>query len=288
MSGGGKGQNTTQQVTVPSQVLAQYGSVTNRSNQVDTQPFQAFTGQSVAPVNATQQGAISNTTAAANEAQPYYQAATGLEGASAYNVNPGQLDINQYLSPYLSDVVGSESGLLNQNNQEQQSGQLGTAIQSGAFGGDRAGIAAANLAGQQNLTNANIYSNLLNQGYSTALSTAQQQQGVGLAAGQANRANLQNVASGIAGLGAGAQSAALSGAQAQLAAGSVAQQTAQAQDTFNYQQYLAQQSLPYQPSWHLQKPKTHSPRALHWLGHRCSTGTSQNSPNTPSIWHRHL
>ena len=243
---GSKGQNSTSTVTIPPQVLANYAQVNQRAAQVDNQPFQAFTGQAVAPVNAQQTAGINATNTAAGSYQPYTNAATGYAVQGGQAVNPNALDINKYLSPYLGDVVGSESALLNQNNQQQQSGQLGTAIQSGAFGGDRAGIAAANLAGQQNLTNANIYSNLLNQGYNTALGTAQQQQGVDLSAGQANRAATQQTGQTLANLGAQTQGLGLAGANAQINAGTLQQQTAQAGDTFNYQQYLAQQSLPYQ------------------------------------------
>ena len=235
-------------MSVPSEVLAQYQSVNNRANATANTPFQTYntsgtatsadyangnTGTFVAPVNQTQQTGIAGTTAAANEAQPAYsQAIAGTEANSA--PISGQ-QINQYMSPYLQDVVGSESQLLNQNNQQQQAGQLGTAISSGAFGGDRTGIAAANLEQQQNLSNANIYSGLLNQGYNTALSTAQQEQQVGLAG-----------ANQLGSLGAGAQSAALQGAGAEIQAGTVEQQTQQAQDTAQYNQFEQQQSYPFQ------------------------------------------
>ena len=282
---GGKSSTSQQSVSIPPAVLAQYSSVNAAANQTAQTPFQQYSGQFVAPVNSQQQTGIAGTNTAANEAQPYYgaatgtlgnaqagttginNAATGLAAASSEQVNPTALtgqDINQYLSPYLGDVLGSESALLNQNNQQQQAGQLGNAISSGAFGGDRTGLAAANLEQQQNLSNANIYSGILNQGYNTALSTAQQQQGVGLAAGQANRAALAssgselasigqtqygegaNTASELAGLGAGAQTAGLQGAQAEIGAGTLEQQTAQAQDTAQYNQFLQQQSYPFQ------------------------------------------
>ena len=363
---GGKTSQSTQQVQIPSSVLAAYQSVNAQAQKTAATPFQSYgTGtnadgtaqQFVAPVNSQQQTGIANTNAAANEAQPYYanatntlnaaqaatqpynaaaatgianaqantqpynsmaagtlanaqygtqgvnNAATGLAAASAGQVNATPLtgqQINQYLSPYLSDVVGSEAALLNQNNQQQQAGQLGTAIQSGAFGGDRTGIAAANLEQQQNLANANIYSGLLNTGYNNALATAQQQQGVNLSAAQANRAALgsagselasigqtaygegantasqaaalgqtayneaantattqaglgqtaynegANTASQLGALGTGAQTAALQGANAQIGAGTVEQQTQQAQDTAEYNQFLQQQSYPFQ------------------------------------------
>ena len=247
--GGNKGGNSTSTVTIPPEVLARYNAVNANAEKAAATPFQSYSGQFVAPLTATQQSGIANTNAAANQAQPSFQQAQGLTAASAYNVNPSQINassINQYMSPYLQDVVGSESALLNQNNQQQQSGQMGTAITSGAFGGDRSGIAAANLNQQQNLANANIYSGLLNTGYNNALSTAQQQQGVDLSAQQSNRANLQNVAQQYAGLGAAAQSSALQGAQAQLSAGQQEQQTAQAQDSALYNQFLQQQSYPFQ------------------------------------------
>jgi len=168
------------------------------------------------------------------------------------------------MNPYVQDVAQSTSNLLGQNNAQAQSGALGTAIQSGAFGGDRTGIAAANLQQQQNLSNANIYSGILSQGYQNAQGVAQQQQGVGLAAGQANRAALANAGQEIAGIGqtqygesantaaeqgslaSGAQTAGLQGANAQIAAGTVQQQTQQAQDTAEYNQFLQQQSYPFQ------------------------------------------
>ena len=168
------------------------------------------------------------------------------------------------MNPYLDTVLGSTSALLNQNNQQQQSGALGTAIQSGAFGGDRTGLAAANLEQQQDLANANIYSGIASGAYNTALGAAQQQQGVNLSAGQANRAALGAAGQELAGIGStaygegantaseegalasGAQTAGLQGAQAQIGAGTLEQQTQQAQDTAEYNQFLQQQSYPFQ------------------------------------------
>jgi hypothetical protein len=282
---GGKTATSTQQVAIPPQVLAQYQSVNDRATQTANTPFQQYGSEFVAPVNQQQQAGIQGVNTGANMAQPYYQgatntlsgaqagttginqAATGLAASSAGAVDPSDLNsdaINKYMSPYLNTVLGSTAGLLNQNNQQQQAGQLGTAISSGAFGGDRTGIAAANLEQQQNLSNASIYSGIANQGYQSALGTAQQQQGVGLAAGQANRqaraaagqelsgigattyGEGANTATTMAGLGAGAQTAALQGAQAQIGAGTVQQQTQQAQDTAQYNQFLQQQSYPFQ------------------------------------------
>ena len=266
---GGKTATSTQNLAVPPAVLAQYASVNAAANQTAATPFQSYTGEFVAPVNSEQSSGIAGTNTYAQEAQPYYSAATGVLGASQAATTPvnqaaeagtaassaplSGSQINQYLSPYLEDVVGSEANVLNQNNQQQQAGQLGNAITSGAFGGDRTGVAAANLEEQQNLANANIYSGLLNTGYNTALGTATTEQGIGLQ-GASQLASIgstaygegANTASELGALGTGAQSAGLAGSQAQIAAGTVQQQTQQAQDTAEYNQFLQQQSYPFQ------------------------------------------
>jgi len=230
---GGKTSTTSQDVTVPPQVLAAYQSVNAKADATAAQPFQTYGGQFVAPVNSTQQTGIAGTTAAANEAQPLYGAAAAGTAANAAPISSA--DINSYLSPYLGDVLGSTEALQNQSNQQQQAGQLGDAISSGAFGGDRTGIAAANLEEQQNLANSNVIAGIANQGYSTALGTAETEQQAGLAGSQQ-----------LANIGSDAQTSGLQGAAAEISAGTVEQQTQQAQDTAEYNQFLQQQSYPFQ------------------------------------------
>jgi hypothetical protein len=281
---GGKTATSSQQVAVPAQVLAQYASVNSAADQTAQTPFSTYNGTGtpvssgytaanagnfVAPVNAEQNQGIAGTNAAANEAQPYYGAATGVLGASQAGVNPINAaaesgtaassapltgnQINQYLSPYLGDVLGSTEQIQNQENQQAQAGQLGNAITSGAFGGDRTGIAAANLQQQEDLANSNVISGIANTGYQSALSTAQGQQQIGLAGanqlasiGSTAYGEGANTASELGSLGTGAQTAGIAGSQAQIAAGTVQQQTQQAQDTAQYNQFLQQQSYPFQ------------------------------------------
>lgn len=255
-------------------MLAQYNSVNARADQTAQTPFQEYGGAFTAPVNAEQTAGIAGTNAAAGTAQPYYNTArTGLGAAQAATTPVNQAaeagtaassspltgsQIDSYLSPYLNEVLGSTGALLNQNNQQQQSGQLGDAIRSGAFGGDRTGVAAANLEQQQNLANANIYSGIANQGYQSALNTAQGQQSIGLAGakqladiGSTAYGEGANTASEMGALGSGAQTAGLQGAQSQIAAGTVQQQTQQAQDTAEYNQFLQKQSYPFQVGQYL-------------------------------------
>ena len=249
---GGKTSQSTSQVQIPPEVLARYNSVNATAEQTAATPFKQYSTDPnafVAPVNAQQNAGIAGTNAAANQAQPYFGAATAYTAAGGQAVDPNQLggqQINQFLSPFLGDVYGATLAGENQQNAQQASGLQGTAIGAGAFGGDRSGVAAANLAYQQNLANSQTNANILNTGFNTALGAAQQQQDVNLGAEQANRAALQQTGQSLAGLGAGAQTAALQGAQAQLGAGAVQQQTTQAGDTALYNQFLQQQAYPFQ------------------------------------------
>lgn len=134
-------------------------------------------------------------------AQPYQIAATGLAAAGTQAVNPNDLQIGRYMSPYTQSVVQSTMANLGQQQRQEQQKLTGNAILDGSWGGDRAGIAKANLARQQDLASGSVLSGLYAQNYDQALAAAQQQQGVGLGAAQANRAALSQGATTLAGIG---------------------------------------------------------------------------------------
>jgi hypothetical protein len=243
---GGKSTQSTSTVSIPPEVLARYNAVNAKAEQVAATPFQPYTGQFVAPINPTQQAGIEATSQYSQAAQPYYGAATGLALAGAAPVNPQNLQVGRYMNPYTGYVAGATQQALGQQQGQQLSQQQAEAIRAGAFGGDRAGIQRAVLQGQQGLATAQALAPIYQQGYQQALGAAQQQQGVNLQAQQANRQALQQAGQQIAGLGTGAQQAALQGAQAQIGAGTLAQQTQQAQDTAQYQQFLQERGYPFQ------------------------------------------
>jgi hypothetical protein len=280
--GGGKSSTSTQSVSIPPEVLARYNAVNARAENVAQQPFQQYGGEFVAPLTPTQTAGIENTSAASQLAQPYYGAATqGLLGAQqgganyigaatgaalagAMPVSPSGLQVGRYMNPYTENVVGATQAAMNQQQGQQLSQQQSEAIRAGAFGGDRAGLQRQALRGQQSLAQSQAIAPLYQQGYQQALQTAQQQQGVGLGAEQANRQAVQQLgqqlgglgqqgyamgagaSQQLAGLGTGAQQAALQGAQAQIGAGTLQQQTQQAQDTAQYQQFLQQRGYDFQ------------------------------------------
>lgn len=265
--------------------MARYNAVNTRAEEVASKPFQKYGTEAsdfVAQINQQQQQGINNVNAAAGSYQPYFDtaestfgegagrarsyidAATGATYSGMGAVNPGELDINKYMSPYIQNVADTTGAMLAQENERAMSGGLGTAISSGAFGGDRAGIAAANLSQQQNLAYGKTMADIYQQGYGQAVGTAQQQQGVNLGAEQANLARqtaggaqLAGLSDAVqraameggqfyAGMGTAAQQAGLAGAEAQINAGTLEQQTEQAGKTALVNQFMQEQGYPFQ------------------------------------------
>jgi hypothetical protein len=294
--GGGKGGSSSSTVSIPPEVLARYNAVNAQAEKLGgtdaagnpNTPFKPYSTDPnafVAPLTPTQQAGIANTNAAAGAAQPWYQqagqvasqgygqgqnylqAATNYTQAGGLGVNPTQYNsgqIAQYMNPFAQQVIGGTLAPLQQQQAQDRQNLLSSNIRGGAFGGDRAAIADAALRGQQEMATGNVVSGLLTPMYNQAQQEFNTQQGVNLAAQQANRQAVQQtgqalgalgqqgygMGTGLAGLygnlGTGAQTAALTGAQAQLSAGQQQQQTQQAGLTALYNQFLQQQSYPFQ------------------------------------------
>jgi hypothetical protein len=246
---GGKTSTTTQQVKIPPEVLARYNAVNTRAEGVAQNPFQIYgTDPSafVAQLNQQQGAGIERINQASGAYQPYFDTAAGAASAGMASAQPQNLDIERFLNPYQQQVIDATMRQMGQANEQAQSGALGTAVSSGAFGGDRAGIAAANLANQQGLAMGSTLAGLNAQNYQQALGAAQQQQGVQLGATQADLARLMQGGQFYAGLGQAAQQAGIQGGEAQINAGTLGQQTEQAGLSALYNQFMQQQAYPFQ------------------------------------------
>ena len=246
---GGKSGTTTQSVQVPPEVLARYNSVNAQAQSVAQTPFQQYSSDPnafVAPLTAAQNYGLQQTSNYANAAQPGISAAENMTQQAASGVTPQSLNTQAYMNPYEANVIAPTAALMQQQFGQAQSGALGNAVQSGAFGGDRAGIANANLQQQQGLAYGQTMGNLLNQNYSQALGAAQQQQGVNLGAQQFNAQQQLAAGNQLGNLAQAGQQSGLAGAQALMGAGQSQQQTEQAGLTALYNQFLQQQSYPFQ------------------------------------------
>lgn len=228
-----KGSQTSTTSASP-QATADYSQLLQQAQGVAATPYQAYTGELTAPVNSQQQQGVGGINAAAGQAQPAINQALGIASGAANPLTAQQ--IQQYQNPYTQDVVNATQAQFNNQNQQQQAQLTGNTIAQGALGGNRAGVAQANLAGQQSLAEAPTIAGLYSNSYNSGLATA----------GQQFQQNPLAAAGSIANFGVSGENAALSGAGAQLGAGTLEQQTQQAADTANYGQYAQAQAYPFQ------------------------------------------
>lgn len=246
MSGSGKTATTTQQISIPPEVMARYRAVNARAENTANTPFMKYSDDPsafVAPMNDVQMAGVNTIGGAQNTAMPFYGVGTGLSLSGAQGVdrlNSG--DINEYLSPFLNNVAASTLGNLSQEQAIQRRDQLGSAAGRGAFGGDRLGLERAELARQQGLAFGNTAANIFNTGYGQAVQTATGQQSVEAQ----NRARELAAGQQIAGLGSSLTGTQLQAGQALLGAGTVGQQTDQAGLSALYNQFQQERGYPFQ------------------------------------------
>lgn len=230
---GGKNQTTTSSQTYTPAGLSQLQDIWGKVQGAASQPYTPYGGQLVAGLDPTQTAGVANTNAAVGTAQPYFDQAAQYATQGASTIDPSQ--IQKYLSPYNQDVINATQANFNESNAQQQQQVLGNAAAQGALGGDRVKIGQAELARQQNLSQAPVIAGLNNQNYTQALQAA-----------QADRSAAGQGAFTFGALAPAIQNTALQGAGAQLSAGSVPQQNQQQQLSAQYQQFLQQQAFPYQ------------------------------------------
>lgn len=229
---GGKG-TTSQSFKPPKAFMNAYKDSLKMARHATDDPYRAYRGDLVAGLTPTQRRGIRNVNEAQGMALPAIQQGMKYTRQAAKGVTPGLY--KQYYSPYVKDVAKTTMANLMESQGQQQSALKAGAIQGGAFGGDRSGVALAEMARQQQLGNAMAMSNIYNQGYGQAMDLAGRQV-----------ANLGAMGQQMAGLGAAAQGSVLQGAQAQMAAGAQQQATKQAELQAAYEQWMQKRAYPYQ------------------------------------------
>ncbi len=226
---GSKGSNTVQtQSGPPGWVQNAYKGLLTQAQNVSQTPV--YSGELTAPINAQQQTGVGNINQYAFGAQPAIGTAEQYFQNSAQPLTTDQ--IQQYQSPYTQDVINATMANFAEGNAQQQQQVVGNAAAQGALGGDRVGVAQAELARQQNLSEMPTIAGLENTGYNQAVQLAMQQ----------FQQNPQAAGYGLANTAIAGQGAGLQGAGAQFGAGTAEQQTQQALDLARQQQYY----YPYQ------------------------------------------
>lgn len=216
-----KNTTSTSTYTPPSYITdALKGLVGNAQSTYNQQASQPTT-------NSLQNTAFGSLANVGNVASPYIGQAADLttQGTQPYTYSPvGASDISQYESPYNQDVVNATQNQFNLQNAQEQNSLKGNAASAHALGGDRVGVAQAQLAGQQAANQAPTIAGLYNQNYAQALGEANTQQQTGIAAANSNAYRQLYGAGELGSLGQEAQGTALSGAAAQLQGGTLQQQ----------------------------------------------------------------
>lgn len=231
---GSKSQTSTSSSSTTPNNLAGLQSIFNQVQSAASTPYQAYNGELTAGINGQQTQGINNINANAGYANPFIQSASGLVQGAANPLTQSQ--IQNYQNPYTQSVIDATQAQFNNQNAIQQNQVKGNAALSGALGGDRQAVAQAETAKNQQLAQAPVIAGLYDKGYQNALSTAAQQY----------QQNPLAQAGALANFGVQGQNAALSGANAQIGAGTLQQNAQQAQDTAAYQQYLQKQGYPFQ------------------------------------------
>jgi hypothetical protein len=230
---GGKNQTTTQSQTNTPAGLAQLQDIWGRVQQVASQPYTPYGGQMVAGLSPTQQAGIAGVTNAQGAAQPYFDQASDYARTGAAQIDPA--NIQRYMSPYTQNVIDATRANFQQDNAIGQQQVVGNAAAKGALGGDRVGVAQAELRRQQKLAQDPVIAGMYSGAYDKALGAAQQ-----------DRAASAQGAYTFGALAPSVQNAKISGSQAQIGAGGLEQGTNQAGLTAEYNKYLQQLAFPYQ------------------------------------------
>ena len=164
------------------------GTMLNSAEQIANQPFQAYTGTLTAPMSGNQQQANS---LASSSAGPGGQAAglmgqaTGLIDQVGANSNWNQATAQKYMNPYTQDVTNVALDQSNRDYLSNLSSMNERAAQSGAYGGGRNAIEQGELAGQNQLNDANIQATGNANAYDSAMNAWKADNGMKLSAANA-------------------------------------------------------------------------------------------------------
>lgn len=224
---------TVNQQNIPPELLP-YATRTlgTAENLVYNTPYQQYPGQQVANFSPLQNQAFSNI----QQMQPNANTnqAAALAGMAGTNQFTGA-NVNQYMSPYINDVINQQQQGAIRDYGRQLPGMAGVATQSGNLGSSREAL--VNSEGQRNLQNqlANIRASGLQGAYQNA-------------EGQFNTANNNQLASAgmLSNIGQQQFQQAAGINTALLGSGALQQQQQQTGFNTGYQNYMNQLNYPYQ------------------------------------------
>ena len=164
-----------------------------RADVESQQPFQAYTGQRIAPLTATEQQAGDI------YSQQILPQAGQLAAIGAQTFTPAMAQ--QYMNPYENQVVTSALGDVERAYQGQQRALSSQAIGSGAFGGGREGVQRGVLGGEYLRQVGDVSGRLRQAGFESGAQRFAADRASQLGSSQAQLASLAGASSGLAQFG---------------------------------------------------------------------------------------
>ena len=164
-----------------------------RADVESQQPFQAYTGQRIAPLTATEQQAGDI------YSQQILPQAGQLAAIGAQTFTPAMAQ--QYMNPYENQVVTSALGDVERAYQGQQRALSSQAIGAGAFGGGREGVQRGVLGGEYLRQVGDVSGRLRQAGFESGAQRFAADRASQLGSSQAQLASLAGASSGLAHFG---------------------------------------------------------------------------------------
>lgn len=145
MSKGGDTTTTTSTSQLPEYVEPYYKDLLARSKTASNADYVPYQNPRLADFSADTNASFDMIRDQANAGQPAgmtgaQNTAAGLQGYQSGNISTGsipEMDVDQYMNPYINNVLDVQKQRANQNFAEQRAGRDASAVAAGAFGGDR-------------------------------------------------------------------------------------------------------------------------------------------------------
>jgi hypothetical protein len=234
---GSSGGGGSMSFALPSWLKTEWKDLTNRAVTESEKPFEAFTGEAVAPLSTDEQTAFQRLRDMMGGADPYFQGAqsTLSDVLSRATNGPSTGDITNLMNPYIQGVLDINKRKALEQFDDRIGGIRSNAINSGAFGGSGRYLQESKAYGDID----QLLSDMQVQGLSSAWDRAMSQYNT-------NTGLMGQTALSQAGLGAQQQGLGMQESSALAGAGATARGINQAQDTFDYGEFMRKIQDPQQ------------------------------------------
>jgi hypothetical protein len=264
---------------------ASMGGISAATN-ILNRPTAAYGGDLAPSLTEDQKNAGSMIRNSMGLANPYYDTARGAIGNAMQLLSPATLagclsGINQYMNPYISNVVDSVRSLGQQNLNAALTQTADQAIGAKAFGGSRHGVQEGIATAQNNRDTMALIASLLQGGYNNATNMLNTDITAMNTADMRNRDNALAGGKAMADIGTTVRSSNASDINNLLTYGSVEQNTNSVIDKAKYDEWLRQQQDPFSRLRAYNETISTAPHSTSGTSNTTSVGMSPQ-PNTSS------